>query len=91
VTVRGLFQVNKHGCVAPFTLMPPKTERVAGEPSKPLKDTAEKRITRVKVFMGEVRTKFNHATDALRCPMNVRQDSFRYHVITPSITPIADA
>jgi hypothetical protein len=74
--------VNKNGCVAPFTLMPPKTERVAGEPSKPVKDTAEKRIVRVKVFMGEVRTKFNHAMDALRCPMNARQANLRYLVLT---------
>src|SRR6266849_5415048 len=57
VTVRVLFQVNRNGCVAPFTSMPPETVMVAEEPSKPVKDTVERRIARIKLFMGEVRTK----------------------------------
>src|SRR5437879_7259580 len=54
VTVSVLFQVNRNGCVAPFTSMPPETVMVAGEPSKPVKDTVEKRIARIRLFMGEV-------------------------------------
>jgi hypothetical protein len=46
--------VNRNGCATPFTLMPPTTVRAAGEPSKPVKDTADKSIARIKLFMGRV-------------------------------------